>query len=290
MRVSACDLSFSCCAAAVALASATPVFAQDYEYAQPLPEADITFRSDPVVQALPGTPAPSSDYYVEEPAATALPSLPPPMTRRPDIHPVAYPPVHPGAYAPRVDYQPYPHPDQGYRGPAFFDRDAWIGDCHDRIRGVPRRERAGVIGALLGAVFGGVIGNRAWDSERLGGTLLGAGVGGVAGAAIGSAVEAAGDRRREDECAMYLDRYMSGAYSTAGYPPYYGYGYPGHAYGYGGGYALVPVLVAIPQRQVVRETVTEEWVKEPVRTRTIHRSRSVPSPRPDKRIKMIKGR
>ena len=68
---------------------------------------------------------------------------------------------------------------------------------------------AGVIGGLLGAVAGGFIGNRVWDSQRLGGTLLGAGLGGIAGAAAGSAIEAADDRRSDDECALYLDRHMA---------------------------------------------------------------------------------
>jgi hypothetical protein len=48
-------------------------------------------------------------------------------------------------------------------------------------------------------------------------------------------------------------------------------------------------MIAIPQRQVVRETVTEEWVDLPVRRRSIARPRR-PAPRADKRIKLIKGR
>ena len=78
-------------------------------------------------------------------------------------------------------------------------------------------------------------------------------------------------------------------YPNPAYPGY-GYGYPGSAYGYGySGYALVPVLVAVPQRQVVRETVTEEWVDEPVRSRSVPRHHHA-APRADKRIKLIKGR
>ena len=103
--------------------------------------------------------------------------------------------------------------------------------------------------------------------------------------AIGTAIGAAGERRREDECALYLDRYTAEGY---GYPGY-GYGYPGYGYGYGG-YALVPVLVAVPQRQVVRETVTEEWVDVPVRSRSIPpRRHPAPAPRQTKPTKYIKA-
>lgn len=80
-----------------------------------------------------------------------------------------------------------------------------------------------------------------------------------------------------------------GAYAAPGYAhPMPGYGYPASYPGYGyaqGGYMMVPVLVAIPQRQVVRETVTEEWVDAPVRARTISRTPPRPAPRGDKRIK-----
>jgi hypothetical protein len=149
-----------------------------------------------------------------------------------------------------------------------------------------------VIGGLLGAGVGGVIGNRAWDSERLAGTLLGAGVGGLAGVAIGSAIGAAGDRRRDDECAWQLDRYMVGSHAAGGYshsgyaPGYHGYGY-GHPV-----IAYVPVLVAIPQRAVVRETVTEEWGDAPARhhTQPYRRAPRVHAPAADKRIKYTKVR
>jgi hypothetical protein len=115
-----------------------------------------------------------------------------------------------------------------------------------------------VIGGLLGAIAGGVVGNRVNDRHRLAGTLVGAGVGGIAGLVVGSAIDAAGHRRHDDECALYLDRYL------AEYPPT-GYGYPGGypaAYGYGYPVAMMPVLIQVPQRTIIRETVTEEtWTE-----------------------------
>lgn len=286
------------------LAGGVPGWAQDtatYEYAEPASDAPVIFTSEPIVQPLPGSPplVENEVYDVEAmdmPAAPAPPVPPvppvPPMRAAIQSHatlppPAAYGPV-PGAYAPGAYVAPYAQ--HGYAHPVEnrFNRAAWLDDCHRRIRGVDREDRAAVIGGLLGAIAGGVVGNRVWDSERLAGTLLGAGVGGLAGVAIGSAVDAASDRRHDDECARYLDSYMAGGYPQTGYPGVaYGYGYPGYAYG---GYTLVPVMVAVPQRQVIRETVTEEWVDEPVRTRSIPRRPRQPATAPDKRIKLIKGK
>ena len=70
--------------------------------------------------------------------------------------------------------------------------------------------------------------------------------------------------------------------------------FPGHAYlPYGHAYpsvAYVPVLVAVPQRAVVRETVTEEWVPGPAPARPRTEREIEHAPAPDKRIKMHSGR
>ncbi len=282
--------SLALSAAAAALVSAAPAAAHpgsEYAYAHPSPHGPVVFESEPVVQGLPHDAPMAEDYVhereiVEESYPGPHGALPRPgYPNAPGAHGAPYP-YHAGSMPPR------------------FDREAWLAHCNDRIRGVKRKDRAGVIGGLLGAVAGGVIGNRAWRSERLAGTLLGGGVGALAGLAIGSAVGAAGERRREDECAWQLDRYMA-AYPGSGYgQPGYSYGYPGYGhaapgYGHGGygygGYMLMPVIIAVPQRQVVRETVTEEWVDVPVRERTVTRTRTIhrPAPAPDKRIRYIKG-
>lgn len=268
-------------AATGALAFAAPALAQpegSYEYAEEADAPDVIYHGDPVVQPLPVPPLPAPMAHSHHPAAVVAPAP----------HAYAPPPMHHG-YARRHSYpMGYPH------SAPPFDRGAWLANCRERIRGVSREERGGVIGGLLGAAAGGVIGNRAWDSERLAGTLLGAGVGGLAGLAIGSAIGAAGDRKREDECAWHLDRYMTAGHQGYGYAhPGYGYGHPGYGYGYGyPAVAYVPVLVAVPQRAVVRETVTEEWVDVPVHTRTRSHTKVIRerAPAPDKRIKYTKGR
>ena len=289
-------------AAIAAAAFGTPALAQSadsYEYAQPAPDAGVVYESREVVQGAPADlPSVQHVEVIERvaappPPAPPLPPVPPmpPMAHHPlPPPPVTYAPPPPPPYVEGA--YPAPYPPQAYASAitAGFDRDRWLADCHDRIRGVDARDRGGVIGGLLGAIGGGVIGNRAWDRHRTAGTLLGAGVGGLAGLAIDSAIGAASERRHDDDCAYYLDEYMTGYPGVAayqGYGAYPGYGYAGYGYAGYGGYALVPVLVAVPQRQVIRETVTEEWVDEPVRTRSIPaRHHATPAPAPhDKYIK-----
>lgn len=278
-------------AAALSLGAVSPAFAQmepmagpgeaPYEYAVPAPPG-MVYQSGPVIQPLPAPPPGDwsgpvgPDYDVE----TYPEPLPPPYVTGPLPGPMPAPMAHPGHMAQRTYAAPM-HPR--------FDRAAWLDDCRLRTRSIHNAdERASIIGGLLGAVAGGVVGNRVYDGNRLAGSLIGAGVGGLAGLAIGAAIDTAGKRRRADDCAMYLERYMSGGY---GQPTYaYGYGY-NQGYGYGA-MTYMPVLVAVPQRQVVREYVTEEYVDVPVRSRTIHETRVVreraPAPaRHDKRVKLI---
>lgn len=261
--------------AAGALAVAAPVWAQPddaYEYALPAPDAPPLAHPEPLPPPVPVPPPIAPHAAVGNPPMTMHHG---PMAMHPG--PMAMP------YAPHAYGAPLP--------PPRFDREEWLENCRGRIRGVDRKDVGGVIGGLLGGIAGGIIGNRAWDSRRTAGTLIGAGVGGLAGIAIGAAIGAASERRRDDECAWRLDEYLS-----IGQPGYGdGYGHPGYGYGYpayGYGYTLVPVVVAIPQRQIVRETVTEEYEDVPVRARTVTRSRVIhrAAPAPDKRVRQIKGK
>lgn len=310
-------------AASCAITVATPALAQPqmtyeqrtYEYAQPAPaNGMVIYRQQPVVQQVPSTipttshpvvqqvPADYQEYDVEyehaAPAATThhvyhgAGAGYPPMAHHPMPHPAPMP-QHAGGY-------PYPG-HTAYPGlPADFDRDEWLADCREGYRN-PRRSNSGAVGGgILGAAVGGVIGNRVADGNRLAGTLIGAGVGGLAGLAIGSAIAGSGDRRRAREaCEAWLDDYRAGRYG-GGYWQQGGYGQHGYGYGYAHGYytmTYVPVLVAVPQRAIVRETVTEEWVEERSHSHTYHPKpaakrviyRKAPSPTPVKRIKYRKG-
>ncbi len=209
-----------------------------------------------------------------------------------------------------MDYAHHPHGayPAAYSYPVRFDRESWLEECHARTRDLDDDDdhKGGIIGALLGAIGGGIIGNRAWDSERLLGSVVGAGVGGLAGYAIGSAIGGDDDHdyRYRYDCEAALDRYMSGAsypvphIAARSIPPRgydYGYGYVPAAYGYGyapmygAGYSagcgcsqpmtMIEVREEIPQHVIVRENVREEWVDEPVvvRERVIEED---PAPRP----------
>ncbi len=166
-----------------------------------------------------------------------------------------------------------------------FEREEWIDECERRTNGYDDREKGGIIGGLLGAIAGGIAGNRIADAgDRLGGTLIGAGVGGLGGLLIGSLIGGGRDRDGDYDCEAALDSYLSqyghpGAYA----PPYrvaartipapayappvqYGYGQAYPSYGYGYSYAppqqivYVPVTYQQQQRVIVRETVREEVI------------------------------
>jgi len=308
-----------------------------YEYAQPAPhsvplplqppEQPIVFTSDPVIQPVPAPQpvvwaeeapapmrtvryikdrghhaAPVHTQQVEYEVETIIvphhaPHHPAPVATR-TIHaaPVQY--AAPQHYAPPQYHSPPQH--HGYAQPAYappayapaaqhtgFDRDAWLGECRDRIRGRSRGSNGGIIGGLLGAAVGAVVGNRVSSGERLAGTLIGGGIGGLAGLAIGSLIGGSGNRDR-GECEEYLLRWESqqGQY---GY-----YGHQGYAQTT---YTMVPVTFAIPQRAIITEHVTTEYVTEyvteevevaPVHRRVIQHT-PAPAPQPTKRLRYIKA-
>ncbi len=221
--------------------------------------------------------------------------------------PQSYAPTQ--AYAPSQGYTPA----QGY-APAYgyapaatvFERDQWIDECESRTNGRGDREKGGIIGGLLGAIAGGLIGNRVSDSERLGGTLIGAGVGGLGGLVLGNLIGGGRNSRGDYDCEAALDSYLSqhgqpGAYPVArvaartipaptyAAPAQYGYGYAPAYQPYSYTYAPPQQIVYVPvqyeqqQRVIVRETVREETV--PGASRVIPAPRPVPVPRQPRYIK-----
>jgi hypothetical protein len=195
-----------------------------------------------------------------------------------------YPPPYPG---PQHEYGSQP---MGY---SPMQRAAWLDECRARV-GADGRERGTAIGGVLGAVAGGVAGNRIAGGNRLAGTMIGAGVGGVAGAIIGGELGDGGDAARYDQCEAYLlDYERAQPAPQAGYG--YGYGYgppPGYAYGYPGPVMWVRVPIMRERRgdcgcehalveEVVEETVVER-APPPVRQTKVRRVRAgkaVPLPR-----------
>lgn len=165
------------------------------------------------------------------------------------------------------------YPTTGYpvahATPSVYGQEQWLAECRRRIKGLDRDERATVLGGLLGAVAGGVIGNRvAGRGDRLAGTLIGAGAGGLAGTTIGSAIDSGNaNRAAADECEATLDQYMSHGGAVRSIPHAYpaAVAYP-HSYGYAGcgcqhqQITYVPVQATQRQRVIVRERITEQLV------------------------------
>lgn len=279
-----------------------------YEYARPASAAPavqpVVFRQEAVVQPIPETQA-GADYTVRDdyrnPAPqyvktryvksrnVAAPAAPQQVVyTQTQAQPVVYPAPHHQQViqaqhhaAPIHGVQPqivqYPHHGQIVPQQSF-DRGAWLQECRDRVGGGERRDSNGnVIGGLVGAAAGGLIGNRiAGRGDRLGGTLIGAGVGGLAGLAVGSAIDR-GNRADRDEVAQYCEDYL--AYYSNGYTQHQGY--------YGQQQMmLVPVMIQVPQRAVTREIVTYETVEEHVTTYEEVPARRHVAPRPTKRIQV----
>lgn len=193
-------------------------------------------------------------------------------------------------------------------GAQVFQREQWIAACEDRTSGRSGREKGGIIGGLLGAIGGGILGNRLFDSERLGGTLLGAGVGGIGGVLLGSLIGGGRNDRGEYDCEAALDGYLSQyahgggriaartipapvhsapAYAAPVYAaPVYGYAAPQQYY-YAPPQQIVYVPVEYQQRRrvIVRENVREEVI--PGARRTIPAPPPAPVTRPEPRL--IKG-
>ena len=158
----------------------------------------------------------------------------------------------------------------------------WIEQCQaNYVRSSRRGNDGRITGGVLGALAGGVIGNRVADGNRLAGTVIGAGLGGLAGAEIGDALADSDRRLLEDayfECETYLRNYEAQAASFV--RP--GYGPPG--------YAGAPVYwVKVPIHRVRRascncepQQVVEEVIEEDVLVEHVVERRTIarPAPRP----------
>ena len=175
----------------------------------------------------------------------------------------------------------------GRLGYTLQEREAWLADCRYVMSGGSdygyyddRDGNGALVGGLLGAVVGGVAGNRIADGDRLLGTVVGAGLGGLAGAAIGSAVDGDGRRGRElsaDEvyAARYCDAYLR-RYEMSG----------GAGYGYAQPVMMVQMVGAGHGQRGHRHgpdcttTVREEWVEVEAPAPAPRRARRVVAPRP----------
>jgi Glycine zipper 2TM domain len=146
----------------------------------------------------------------------------------------------------------------------------------------------GLGGSAIGAVAGGIAGNRiAGRGNRLGGTLIGAGVGGI----IGNVIDRGEDRAR---CKAWRSWRHSqtqsnhgGGYYPGGYPGGHATPYPGTPHvttqHHGGGYGYyspgVVVTTIITPAAPVTETVTTTTTTTRYETVYVNRARHAPKKR-----------
>ncbi|NJM51789.1 MAG: glycine zipper 2TM domain-containing protein [Sphingomonadales bacterium] len=165
-----------------------------------------------------------------------------------------------GAPYPYPSSQPYPapvsqgYPDDGYDIPGGYER---YEQC---LKG------RGLTGGAIGAILGGIAGNRiAGRGDRLAGTLIGGGIGAIAGAGIEKAT---------NKCKKYLPQQQVRPQYYPQQPAYYPYpqtAYPvqPYAYGWQGYYypqqsANVTTVTITPGTATTTTTVTEEVIYEDV--------------------------
>ncbi|MEP7349175.1 MAG: RcnB family protein [Sphingorhabdus sp.] len=129
----------------------------------------------------------------------------------------------------------------------------------------------GLTGAAIGAVLGGIAGNRiAGRGDRLGGTLIGAGIGGIAGVAIEKATA---------KCRSHAPRYDEQAHVP--------YPHQGYGYGWQGGYyyyphaPMVTTVMLIPgsTTTTVTEEITYETIPVAPRKKAVRKWKPKPKPR-----------
>lgn len=201
---------------------------------------------------------------------------------------------------PQQSYPHHGHAPVAYApAPVVFERAQWLDECRRRTAGRSNDETGLIIGGLLGAIAGGVVGHEiAKVGDRTLGTVLGVGGGGLLGGLLGSLI-GGGKKKDRYDCEAALDGYLTQygtptgriasreiAYAPPAYAggQAYGYGYPanyGYAYAPPPQMVLVPVRTEVQQQVVVRETVREETYTVP------GAARAIPAPRPSP--KMIKA-
>jgi Nickel/cobalt transporter regulator len=202
----------------------------------------------------------------------------------------------PGAYPARGPQNAgAPYPPQS-RDDYPYERE----DRYSVPQGYERYEQclreSGLAGGAIGAILGGVAGNRiAGRGDRLGGTILGAGLGGLAGVGIEKAT---------NKCRKYMPQisygprpgtypapqtypYPQQGYPQGGYPQQGGYqpGYQGGYYYYPQAAPMVTTVTVVPGGSTTTTTTTEEVTYEtvysaPRRHHAVRKWKPKPKPRP----------
>ncbi len=153
---------------------------------------------------------------------------------------------------------PYPMPPHGGAPVPGWSGSNGYGDYEKCLKS------EGVGGAAIGAILGGLAGNRiAGRGNRTEGSLIGAGLGALAGLGIEKSMK---------KCEKHLPR-------ETGYGPAYGHGYGAYPYGY---YYYPMPMVTYSMVPVTTTTVTEEIYYEtvPVKRKAVRKWKPKPRPKP----------
>lgn len=176
--------------------------------------------------------------------------------------------------------------DVGYTGPP----ERVYSDHYRAPREYEHYERClksnGITGAAIGAIIGGVAGNRiAGRGDRLGGSLLGAGLGGLTGLAIEKATSSC--KKHHPHHRGSSDNYYPAQRYPQGYPERYPH-HNGVQSGWQGGYYYYPqapmvTVTVVPGATTTTTTVTEETYYETVKThprkKVVRKWKPKPKPR-----------
>lgn len=151
-----------------------------------------------------------------------------------------------------------PHAAAPYPAPPAWAGSHGYGDYENCLKS------DGVGGAAIGAILGGIAGNRiAGRGNRTEGSLIGAGLGALAGLGVEKSMK---------KCEKHLP-------TGGGYPHGYGPGYGAYPYGY---YYYAAPIVAYSMVPVTTTTVTEEIYYEtvPVKRKAVRKWKPKPKPKP----------
>jgi Ni/Co efflux regulator RcnB len=208
-----------------------------------------------------------------------------------DYEPARSAPVNQGA-----PYQTPSYQAPSYQNAPYQSSDYRGSDGYSVPGGYETYERClrsrGIAGGAIGAILGGVAGNRiAGRGNRLPGSIIGGGIGAIAGAGV---------ERLANKCTKHLPRpqyrpatnYPPQQGYPQGYPQSYPQGYPQSApsgYGWTQGYyypqqpAATTTVTVVPGNMVTTTTTTEEVIYENVYTNVRPKGKALRRPAPTRK-------
>jgi Ni/Co efflux regulator RcnB len=203
-------------------------------------------------------------------------------------------PARSGSAHQRAPYQAAPYQSAPYQSAPYQTNNYTGSSGYSIPGGYESYERClrsrGIAGGAIGAILGGVAGNRiAGRGNRLPGSIIGGGIGAIAGAGV---------ERLANKCTKHLPRPQYRPPVASNYPPHQGYpqGYPHgytqpapNGYGWTQGYyypqqpATTTTVTIVPGNMVTTTTTTEEVIYENVYTNVRPKGKALRRPAPTRK-------